>query len=114
MFYRILKELAFSFMLCVAERIAERMLLPGFRSVPIDDPARAESLMALISEALGLMAMIWLFTATLYAIGLLYRRPLRWQIPPAVAVVIVVLIFAGSLSTWSTMPRPPATVSGVR
>jgi hypothetical protein len=62
---------------------------------------------ALIAEAIALMAMIWLFVGTLYVIGWLYRRPLRWQVPPIVTLLIVALIFASSFAQWSTLPSPP-------
>jgi energy-coupling factor transporter transmembrane protein EcfT len=62
---------------------------------------------ALIAEAIALMAMIWLFIGSLYVIGLLYRRPLRWQVPPIITLAIAALIFVGSLSQWLTMPSPP-------
>ena len=109
MLSRIIKELAFSFALCLGERVLERILFPGLHlsagRMITDDPVRAESLTALISEVFALMAMIWIFVGSLYVIGWLYRRPLRWQIPPLIAVGIVVLIFAGSASQWYSMPR---------
>jgi len=49
--------------------------------------------------------MIWLFVGTLYIIGWLYRRPLRWQVPPIITFAIAALIFAGSLSQCSRCPR---------
>jgi hypothetical protein len=111
MFKRILGELGLTFVLCLGERVLERLLFPGLHLMPdrmvTSDPARADSISALISEALGLMAMIWLFIGSLYVIGWLYRRPLRWQVPPLLAILIVVLIFAGALSQWATMPVLP-------
>ena len=111
MFKRILGELGSTFVLCLGERVLERALFPGLHLTPgrivTSDPARADSVAALISEALGLMAMIWLFIGSLYIIGWLYRRPLRWQVPPIVAIFIIVLVFAGSASQWFTLPSPP-------
>ena len=108
MFKRILSELASSFALCLGERVLERALFPGVHLTPgrmiTSDPTRAESMTALIAEAIAMMAMIWLFIAALYVIGWLYRRPLRWQVPPIIAILVTVLIFAGSLSQWYTMP----------
>jgi hypothetical protein len=108
MLFRILKELAFSFMLCLGERVLERFLFPGLHlsagRMITDDPVRAESLSALVAETLGLMAMIWLFAGALYMIGFLYRRPLRWYVTPLLAIAIVALIFATSASQWYTMP----------
>jgi hypothetical protein len=111
MLFRILKELAFSFALCLGERVLERILFPGLHlragRMVTDDPVRAESMSTLIAEALAIMAMIWLFVGSLYAIGWLYRRPLRWYVAPVLAVGIAVLIFAGSAATWIAMPPPP-------
>ena len=111
MFKRILGELGSSFVLCLGERVLERALFPGLHLVPgrmiTSDPTHAESASALIAEALGLLAMVWLFIGSLYVIGWLYRRPLRWQVPPLVATAIVALIFAGSLSQWYILPPQP-------
>jgi hypothetical protein len=111
MLKRILGELAASFILCLGERTLERFLFPGLHLSPgrmiTSDVARADSLTVLISEAIALMVMIWLFVGSLYVIGWLYRRPLRWQVPPAITIIILVLIFASSLSQWSTMPSSP-------
>ena len=108
MFNRILSELASSFALCLGERVLERARFPGLHLTPgrmiTPDPSRAESMTALIAEAIALMAMIWLFITALYVIGWLYRRPLRWQVPPIIAILVIVLIFAGSFSQWYTMP----------
>jgi hypothetical protein len=102
--FRILKELAFSFMLCLAERVLERFLFPGLHlsagRMISDDPARADSLSALIAEALGVMAMVWLFAGSLYLIGWLYRRPLHWYVTPLLSIAIVALIFTASASQW--------------
>jgi hypothetical protein len=110
MLYRIIKEFAFTFALCLGERVFERILFPGLHLAPgrmiTDDPVRAQGMTALLSEVLALMAMIWLFLGALYAIAWLYRRPLRWQVPPVVAVAIVLLIFAGSASQWYMLPTP--------
>jgi hypothetical protein len=110
MFKRILGELGSSFVLCLGERVLERVLFPGLHLTPgrivTPDPSRADTISALIAEALGLMALIWLFVGSLYVIGWLYRRPLRWQVPPIISILIVLLIFAGSFSTWYTLPTP--------
>jgi len=111
MFKRILGELGASFVLCLGERMLERALFPGLHLTPgrmvTPDPTRADSVAALISEALGLMALIWVFIGSLYIIGWLYRRPLRWQVPPIITLIVVALIFAGSFSHWYTLPSPP-------
>jgi len=72
------------------------------------DPSRADDVLTLVAEAIGLFAMVWLFNGTLYAIGFLTRRPLRPQVPTLVTLLIVVLTFAGSYAQWVTMPVPPA------
>ena len=109
MLFRILKELAFSFMLCIGERVLERFLFPGLNLTAgrmiTDDAADAGRLGALIGEALALMAIIWLFAGSLHVIGWLYRRPLHWYVPPLLSIAIVVLTFAASASQWHTMPR---------
>jgi len=111
MLKRILGELGSSFIVCLGERVLERAVFPGLHLMPgrmiSSDPARADSMSALIAEAIALMGMVWLFVATLYIIGWLYRRPLRWQVPPIITILIAALIFAGSLSQWLTMPSPP-------
>ena len=109
MLFRILKELAFSFMLCLGERMLERLFFPGLHlsagRMVTEDPVKAESLGALVGEAFAIMAMIWLFAGSLHVIGWLYRRPLHWYVPPLVAVAITVLTFAGSASQWYMMAR---------
>lgn len=110
MLKRILGELGSSFVVCLGERVLERAVFPGLHLTPgrmiAADPARADSMSALIAEAIALMVMIWLFVGSLYVIGWLYRRPLRWQVPPIITILIVVLTFAGSFSQWYTMPSP--------
>jgi len=110
MLKRILAELASSFVLCLGERMLERSLFPGLHLTLglTPDPLRADSLTALIGEAIGLLAIIWLFIGSLYVIGWLYRRPLRWQVPPILTILVLVLVFAGAFATWSTPPTAPA------
>jgi hypothetical protein len=109
MLSRIIRELAFTFALCLGERVFERIVFPGLHlragRMITDDPVRAQGMGALLAEVIALMAMIWLFVGSLYVIAWLYRRPLRWQVPPIIAIGVVVLIFAGSASQWSTLPR---------
>ena len=108
---RIFKEIGITALLCLGERVLERVLFPGLHRLPgrmaAADPARADDVTTLIAEALALLAMIWLFNGTLYAIGYLKRLPLRPQVPLLVAVIIVVLTFAGAYAQWATMPSPP-------
>jgi hypothetical protein len=112
MLNRILRDLAISSALCLAERVLERALFPGLHRtaerMAAADPTRADDLLTLVAEALALFAMVWLFNGTLYAVGFLTRRPLRPQVPALVTLLIVVLTFTGSYAQWATMPVPPA------
>jgi hypothetical protein len=113
MLKRLLSELAISSLLCFGERLLERFMFPGLHRtlarLAAPDPARADDIVTLIGEALGLLAIVWLFNGTLYAIGFLTRRPLKPQVPTLVAVVIVLLTFAGAYGEWATLPAvPPA------
>jgi hypothetical protein len=111
MLNRILKELGITALLCLGERVLERLLFPALHRLPgrmaAADPTRADDVSTLIAEALALLAIVWLFNGTLYAIGYLKRLPLKPQVPPLVAVVIVVLTFASSYAQWASMPSPP-------
>jgi hypothetical protein len=111
MLNRILKEIGITALLCLGERVLERLLFPGLHRIPermaAADPTRADDPTTLVAEALALLAMVWLFNGTLYVIGYLKRLPLKPQVPPLVAVVIVVLTFAGAYAQWATMPLPP-------
>jgi len=111
MLIRIVRDLAITFVLCLGERLLERFLFPGLHRtaerMAAADPTRADDLATLVAEAIGLLAVIWLFNGTLYAIGLLTRRPLRTQVPPLVTIIILTLTFAGAYAQWSTMPAPP-------
>src|SRR3977135_3878555 len=102
MLKRILGELGSSFIVCLGERVLERAVFPGLHLMPgrmiSSDPTRADSMSALIAEAIGLMGMIWLFVGTLYIIGWLYGRPLRWQVGPFMTILIAARIFAGQFS----------------
>jgi hypothetical protein len=118
MLYRILKDLAFSFLLCVGERMAERAFLPGQHLVLAEkistDPTRSHSLALLIGDSLGLLGMVWVFIGALYALAWLHRRPLRWQVPPIVALVIVGMTFLGAWANYVVPPpssTPPPAVS---
>ncbi len=110
MLKRILLDLGVTSLLCLGERVLERLLFPGLhrtaaRMVTID-PARADDISTLVAEALGLFAVIWLFNGALYAIGYLSRRPLKPQVPTLVALLILTLTFAGAYAQWASMPTP--------
>jgi hypothetical protein len=111
MLHAILKDLGISSVLCLGERLLERLLLPGLHRVAgrmtAADPARADDLSTLVAEALGLFALVWLFLASLYAISFLSRRPLRPQATTLVTAAILTLIFLGSYAQWATLPAPP-------
>jgi len=110
MLKRILADLAISSVLCLGERVLERFLFPGLHRVAArmvaTDPMRADDLSTLIAEALGLLAIVWLFNGSLYAIGYLTRRPLKPQVPTLVALLILTLTFASAYAQWATMPAP--------
>jgi hypothetical protein len=112
MLYRLLKELGITALICLGERVLERLLFPGLHRMPghmaAADPARADDLSTLIAETLALFALVWLFNGTLYAVGYLKRLPLKPLVPTAVAVVISLLTFAGAYAQWASLPTPPA------
>jgi hypothetical protein len=111
MLRRILRDLAISFVLCLGERMLERVLFPGLHHLAgravTDDPSRIDSFDIVISEAVGLFLMIWLFNGTLYAVAWLIRRPLRPLVPTFVTIIILILTLAGSFATWYTTPSLP-------
>ena len=110
MLYAILKDLGISSALCLAERVLERFLFPGLHRtaarMTAADPSRADDVVTLISEALALSALVWLFIASLYVISRLSRRPLRPYAATLVTGLILALTFAGSLAQWAAMPAP--------
>jgi hypothetical protein len=107
MVYRVVTELASSALLCLGERILERVMFPGLHRtaerMASSDPARADDISTVIAEAIALFAIVWLFNGTLYAIGYLTRRPLKPVVPTLVAAVIVVMTFAGAYGQWATL-----------
>ncbi len=111
MLIRILRELAFSFVLCLGERMLERVLFPGLQRtaerMTAADPSRVDDISTIVAEAIGLLAVVWVFDGSLYAIGWLSRRPLKPWVPSIVATVIVAMTFAGAYAQWTTLPQPP-------
>jgi hypothetical protein len=111
MLYAILKDLGISSALCLGERVLERVLFPGLHRarerVAATDPTRVDDLSTLIAEALGLLALVWLFVASLYAISFLSRRPLRPYATTMVMAAILLLTFAGSWAQWTTLSAQP-------
>jgi protein-S-isoprenylcysteine O-methyltransferase Ste14 len=109
---RILRDLAITSVLCFGERVLERALFPGLHRtaerMAAANPARADDIATLVAEAFGLLAVVWVFNGSLYAIGWLARRPLRPQVPGLVGFLVVVLTFAGAAAQWATMPAPPS------
>jgi hypothetical protein len=107
----ILKDLGISSALCLGERVLERMLFPGLHRMSermtAADPARADDVSTLIAETLGLMALIWVFILSLYAISFLSRRPLRRHATTMVSAAILLLIFVGSWAQWANPPPMP-------
>src|SRR4051794_16497093 len=65
MLNRILYDLGISSVLCLGERLLERFMFPGLHRtvgrIAAPDPTRADDILTLISEAIGLFAIIWLF-----------------------------------------------------
>lgn len=112
MLNKILTELGISSLLCLGERLLERFMFPGLHRtvgrLAAPDPSRADDILTVIGEAIGLLAIVWLFNGTLFAVGFLTRRPLKPQVPTLVTVVIVVLTFAGAYAEWATLPTVPA------
>jgi hypothetical protein len=115
MLKRIFTEFCISVVVCLGERLLERFMFPGLHRtagrMAASDPTRADDILTLIGETLGLVAIVWLFTGTLYAIGYLTRRPLKPQVPMLVTVVIAVLTFAGAYGEWAMLPAAPPPVS---
>jgi len=109
--YAILRDLGVSSVLCLSERMLERLVFPGVNRmaerITVGDPARADDLTTLIAETLGVMALVWLFTISLYVISYLSRRPLRPYATTLVTCAILMLIFMGAYGQWMTMPPRP-------
>jgi hypothetical protein len=75
MLNRILLDLGVISLLCLGERMLERLSFPGLHRtvgrMVSADPSRADDVATLVAEAIGLFAVIWLFNGSLYAIGYL-------------------------------------------
>jgi hypothetical protein len=106
----ILRDLAVASVLCLAERMLERLLFPGLHRLPdrmaAIDPTRVDDLATVVAEALGLFAIVSLFNFSLYAISFLSRRPLKPHATLLVTSVILVLTLAGAFAQYATMPVP--------
>ena len=106
----ILRDLAVTSVLCLAERILERFFFPGLHRLPdrmaAIDPTRADDLATLVAEAIGLFALVSLFNLSLHAISFLSSRPLKPHATILVTSVILVLTFAGAFAQFATMPAP--------
>jgi hypothetical protein len=111
MLSRFLRDLAITSVLALGERMLERFLFPELHRMPgrmaAADPARVDDTAALIAEAIGYLAFVWLFIGTLYVMGWLIRRPLKPLVPPVVALVVLAVIFAEAFATWMTLPATP-------
>jgi len=111
MLARTLRDLAITFVLCLGERVLERFLFPGLHRtaarMATSDPSRADDISTLIAEAIGLLAVIWLFNGSLYVIGWLARRPLRPQVPAILTIIILAVTLAGAYAQWSSLPARP-------
>jgi hypothetical protein len=104
MWRQVLRDLGITALLCVLERMLERITLPGLHRLPgrAVDPARADDFSALVGEALALYLLVWMFGATLYLIGYLSRRPLRPYAMTLVSSVILGLTFVASVAEYFT------------
>jgi hypothetical protein len=107
--YMIPRDFVLSTVLAFGERVAERIFLPGLhRSANrIVDPARVDTLSALVADAIGLMILIWMFFLGLYTISIFTNRPIK---PLATAIVgggLMIVVFVGSTAEWFAMPTPP-------
>lgn len=103
------RDFVLSTVLAFAERVAERMFLPGLhRSANrIVDPARVDDLSTLVSHSIALMLLIWMFFLGLYTISIFTTRPIK---PYATAIVgggLMIIVFIGSTAEWFAMPAPP-------
>lgn len=104
------QDLVTSAILCLGEKVLERILFPGLHRQTArtltEDPARIDSISILFAEAFALFALVWLFYLTLYAISWLTRRPLKSFAPTLVGGILVTFVFVGSMSSWFLMPNP--------
>jgi hypothetical protein len=105
------QDLGVTVVLCLGERVAERVLLPGLHRIAgrslTDDPTKIDSLSLLFADALGLFALVWVFILTLYAMSYLLRRPLKSYAPLLVSGILVVFTFISSVAQWFQMPVTP-------
>src|SRR5262245_37217805 len=106
MLRQILRDLGITAVLCILERVLERVTLPGLHRLPgritAVDPARADALTPLLGEALALYVLVWVFGASIYAIGYLSRRPVRPHAVMVVAGAVLLLIYVSSVSEFIT------------
>ena len=106
MWRQLARDLGITAMLCVLERMLERVTLPDLHRLPgrvaAADPSRVDDFATLLGEAFALFALVWIFGASLYAIAIVSRRPLRPYAVTLVATAILVLTYAASLTEFIT------------
>jgi hypothetical protein len=106
MLHQIVRDLGVTSVMCILERMLERITLPSLHRMPgritAADPVRVDDLTTLVAEALALFVLVWLFGATVYAIGYLSRRPLRPYAVTLVAGAVLLLIYISSLVEFIT------------
>jgi len=106
MLRQIPRDLGITAMMCILERMLERISLPGLHRMPgritAADPTRADDLTTLLGEALALFALVWVFGMSLYAIGYLSRRPVRPHAVTLVAGAVLLLIYVSSVVEFIT------------
>jgi hypothetical protein len=109
---RFLKDLAVSGVMCVAERLLERIALPGLHRAAgrmvATDPSRADDVAIFLAEVFALFALAWAFNGALYAIAWLSRRPLKPQAVTLVTGALLVLIFLSSAVEYAQFPATSA------
>ncbi len=97
--------------LCLGEKLLERLLFPGLHRIPsrmaAADPERVDHISTLIAEWIALLALLWLIVGTLYVIGWLAHRPLKPHAPLLVTAVVLLLVLGRSFLEWTTMPVLP-------
>lgn len=109
---QIRQDFLISSLLCLGEKVLERVLFPGLHRVTArtltEDPSRIDSVGILFAEAFALFALIWLFYLVLYAISYLTRRPIKSFATTLVGGVLTTFVFLAAMSAWFQMPNPPA------
>ena len=107
--YMIPRDFVLSTVLAFAERVVERIFLPGLHRTAsrVVDPARVDGLSALVADAVGLMILIWMFFLGLYTISIFTNRPIKPYATAIVGVGLMIVVLIGSTAEWFAMPVSP-------